>query len=175
MANPFLTLIWFWLIDLDWDSWFAIRTFLASMLIHFRLQGIPGYKLMASTEAGGAAPSPDNLAFQAIGWMLKIWLCNVYIYIYCMLYEITHYITFSSITYMRFISYFSNITSHLAWYFECRFVAETEWGTGVQGLPTSWWTFMVRQRPDATITCDFCTWDPWQSWILSLHTYIWSN
>ena len=41
------------------------RTFLASMLIHFRLQGIPGYKLIASTEAGGAAPSPQNLAFQA--------------------------------------------------------------------------------------------------------------
>ena len=43
---------------------FEAKTFLASMLIHFRLQGIPGYKLMASTEAGGAAPSPDNLAFQ---------------------------------------------------------------------------------------------------------------
>eukprot|EP00913_Durusdinium_trenchii_P002725 g2521.t1 len=42
----------------------SLRTFLASMLIHFRLQGIPGYKLVASTEAGGAAPSPDNLAFQ---------------------------------------------------------------------------------------------------------------
>ncbi|CAK9092542.1 Bifunctional cytochrome P450/NADPH--P450 reductase 2 (CYP102A3) (Fatty acid hydroxylase CypB) (Flavocytochrome P450 102A3) [Includes: Cytochrome P450 102A3 [Durusdinium trenchii] len=43
---------------------FEAKTFLASMLIHFRLQGIPGYKLVASTEAGGAAPSPDNLAFQ---------------------------------------------------------------------------------------------------------------
>eukprot|EP00435_Cladocopium_sp_Y103_P021944 s943_g5.t1 len=43
---------------------FEAKTFLASMLIHFRLQGIPGYKLIASTEAGGAAPSPENLAFQ---------------------------------------------------------------------------------------------------------------
>ncbi|CAL1146957.1 unnamed protein product [Cladocopium goreaui] len=43
---------------------FEAKTFLASMLIHFRLQGIPGYKLIASTEAGGAAPSPQNLAFQ---------------------------------------------------------------------------------------------------------------
>ena len=33
------------------------------MLIHFRLQGVPGYKLVATTAAGGAAPSPDNLAF----------------------------------------------------------------------------------------------------------------
>ena len=32
------------------------------MLIHFRLQGIPGYKLKA-TLSEGAAPSPDNLAF----------------------------------------------------------------------------------------------------------------
>lgn len=43
----------------------ALRTFLASMLLHFRLQGIPGYKLVASSHAGGAAPSPHELAFQA--------------------------------------------------------------------------------------------------------------
>jgi len=42
---------------------FEAKTFLASMLIHFRLEGIPGYKLVATTAAGGAAPSPDNLAF----------------------------------------------------------------------------------------------------------------
>ena len=43
---------------------FEAKTFLASMLIHFSLQGIPGYKLVASTEGGGAAPSPENLAFR---------------------------------------------------------------------------------------------------------------
>ena len=42
---------------------FEAKTFLASMLIHFRLQGIPGYKIVASCEGGGAAPSPENLAF----------------------------------------------------------------------------------------------------------------
>lgn len=42
---------------------FEAKTFLASMLIHFRLQGIPGYKIVASCEGGGAAPSPANLAF----------------------------------------------------------------------------------------------------------------
>lgn len=95
MANPFLTLIGFdWLILIEIrDSWsmegvynVAIRTFLASMLIHFRLQGIPGYKLMASTEAGGAAPSPDNLAFQAIRWMLlnKCYIDRCYTYKYVM-------------------------------------------------------------------------------------------
>mmetsp|Transcript_77557 Transcript_77557/g.136845 ORF Transcript_77557/g.136845 Transcript_77557/m.136845 type:complete len:1320 (-) Transcript_77557:350-4309(-) len=42
---------------------FEAKTFLASMLIHFRLEGVPGYKLVASTHAGGAAPSPKDLAF----------------------------------------------------------------------------------------------------------------
>ena len=41
---------------------FEAKTFLASMLIHFRLQGIPGYKLKAALSEG-AAPSPENLAF----------------------------------------------------------------------------------------------------------------
>ena len=42
---------------------FEAKTFLASMLLHFRLEGIPGYKIVASTHAGGAAPSPKDLAF----------------------------------------------------------------------------------------------------------------
>jgi len=42
---------------------FEAKTFLASMLLHFRLEGIPGYKLTASTHGGGAAPSPHELAF----------------------------------------------------------------------------------------------------------------
>ncbi|CAE7029833.1 CYP102A5, partial [Symbiodinium sp. KB8] len=43
---------------------FEAKTFLASMLIHFRLEGIPGYTMVASCEAGGASPSPENLAFR---------------------------------------------------------------------------------------------------------------
>eukprot|EP00437_Effrenium_voratum_P004240 CAMPEP_0181426372 /NCGR_PEP_ID=MMETSP1110-20121109/15629_1 /TAXON_ID=174948 /ORGANISM="Symbiodinium sp., Strain CCMP421" /LENGTH=1318 /DNA_ID=CAMNT_0023549565 /DNA_START=78 /DNA_END=4034 /DNA_ORIENTATION=+ len=42
---------------------FEAKTFLASMLLHFRLEGIPGYEIVASTHAGGAAPSPKDLAF----------------------------------------------------------------------------------------------------------------
>jgi len=42
---------------------FEAKTFLASMLLHFRLEGIPGYKMVASCEGGSAAPSPENLAF----------------------------------------------------------------------------------------------------------------
>lgn len=42
---------------------FEAKTFLASILLHFRLEGIPGYKLQPSLHAGGAAPSPDQLAF----------------------------------------------------------------------------------------------------------------
>ena len=42
---------------------FEAKTFLASMLLHFRLEGIPGYRIVASTHAGGAAPSPKDLAF----------------------------------------------------------------------------------------------------------------
>eukprot|EP00933_Yihiella_yeosuensis_P050527 TRINITY_DN4832_c1_g1_i1.p1 TRINITY_DN4832_c1_g1~~TRINITY_DN4832_c1_g1_i1.p1 ORF type:complete len:1333 (-),score=305.99 TRINITY_DN4832_c1_g1_i1:372-4370(-) len=41
---------------------FEAKTFLASMLIHFRWEGMPGYKLRASTHAGGAAPSPEGLS-----------------------------------------------------------------------------------------------------------------
>lgn len=43
---------------------FEAKTFLASILIHFRLQGIPGYRLVASCEGGGAAPSAEKLAFR---------------------------------------------------------------------------------------------------------------
>eukprot|EP00442_Polarella_glacialis_P051737 CAMPEP_0115155730 /NCGR_PEP_ID=MMETSP0227-20121206/68055_1 /TAXON_ID=89957 /ORGANISM="Polarella glacialis, Strain CCMP 1383" /LENGTH=1158 /DNA_ID=CAMNT_0002566835 /DNA_START=113 /DNA_END=3586 /DNA_ORIENTATION=+ len=42
---------------------FEAKTFLASLLIHFRLEGIPGYQLRAGFHAGGAAPSAENLAF----------------------------------------------------------------------------------------------------------------
>ncbi|CAE7451841.1 CYP102A5 [Symbiodinium natans] len=45
---------------------FEAKTFLASILIHFRLQGIPGYQMVASCEGGGAAPSPEKLAFRVI-------------------------------------------------------------------------------------------------------------
>ncbi|CAJ1345293.1 unnamed protein product [Effrenium voratum] len=42
---------------------FEAKTFLASMLIHFQLKGVPGYKMVANCEGGGAAPSPEKLAF----------------------------------------------------------------------------------------------------------------
>jgi cytochrome P450/NADPH-cytochrome P450 reductase len=42
---------------------FEAKTFLASMLVHFKWVGVPGYKLKASLEAGGAAASPHDLAF----------------------------------------------------------------------------------------------------------------
>lgn len=32
--------------------------------LHFRLEPLPGYKLVASCEAGGAAPSALNLGFK---------------------------------------------------------------------------------------------------------------
>lgn len=43
---------------------FEAKTFLASILSHFQLQAVPGYKLLASYEDGGAAPSPHKLAFR---------------------------------------------------------------------------------------------------------------
>lgn len=42
---------------------FEAKTFLASMLLHFKWVAVPGYQLKASLEAGGAAPSPHKLAF----------------------------------------------------------------------------------------------------------------
>lgn len=41
---------------------FEAKTFLASMLLHFKLIAVPGYKLKATVDAGGAAPSPHKLA-----------------------------------------------------------------------------------------------------------------
>lgn len=40
---------------------FEAKTFLASMLLHFSFVPVPGYKLRASADAGGAAPSPHQL------------------------------------------------------------------------------------------------------------------
>lgn len=42
---------------------FEAKTFLASLLLHFQLVAVPGYRLTASLEAGGAAPSPTDLEF----------------------------------------------------------------------------------------------------------------
>lgn len=41
---------------------FEAKTFLASMLLHFKLAPVPGYRLKATVDAGGAAPSPHKLA-----------------------------------------------------------------------------------------------------------------
>uniref|UniRef100_A0A7S4QGU7 NADPH--hemoprotein reductase n=1 Tax=Alexandrium monilatum TaxID=311494 RepID=A0A7S4QGU7_9DINO len=41
---------------------FEAKTFLASVLLHFKLQRVPGYTLKASLHAGGAAPTPKDLA-----------------------------------------------------------------------------------------------------------------